>query len=160
MPERRAIDPTHFPNLLSQVFVVGRDAAGIYPLRLVGGFIAELHAQDLRSRNVLDLFRPGDGLDLKAALEAGRKRPEPVLVKADINTAGPSLPLEILFLPLAAAPGSPERFLGLYQPLGLVARLQGLPAREIHVERIMPMGPANQEFTHLRLAAVDGRRIA
>ncbi|OYU71606.1 MAG: PAS domain-containing protein [Alphaproteobacteria bacterium PA2] len=160
MPDRRAIDPTHFPKLLSQVFVAGRQESGVYPLRLVGGFVAELHAQDLRSRNVLDLFRHKDRLDLKGALEAGRRRPEPVLVKAEVRTAGPSLPLEILFLPLAPGPGSPERFLGLYQPLGMVARLQGLPALEIAVENVINMGPANQESPRLRLAALDGRRIA
>ena len=160
MPDRRAIDPTHFPTLLSQVFVAGREDTGIYPLRLVGGFVAELHARDLRHQNVLELFRPKDRLDLKGALEAGRRRPEPVLVRAEVKTAGPSLPLEVLFLPLAAAPGSPERFLGLYQPLGMVARLQGLPALEIAVEKVINMGPANQESPRLRLAALDGRRIA
>ena len=160
MPDRRAIDPTHFPGLLSQIFVSGRQESGIYPFRLIGGFVAELHAEDLRGRNVLDLFRFQDQSDLKGALEAGRRRPEPVLVKAEIATAGPRLPIEILFLPLAAGPGSPERFLGLYQPLGMVARLQGLPAREIIVEKVMNMGPANQESPRLRLAALDGRRIA
>ena len=160
MPDRRAIDPTHFPKLLSQVFVAGREDAGLYPFRLVGGFIAELHGQDLRQQNVLNLFRHQDRLDLKGALEAGRRRPEPVLVQADIITEGPSLPIEILFLPLAPAPGSPERFLGFYQPLGMVARLQGLPALEIAVGRVINMGPANEEAPRLRLAALDGRRIA
>ena len=106
------------------------------------------------------LRQTGERLDLKGALEAGRRRPEPVLVRAEVKTAGPSLPLEVLFLPLAAAPGSPERFLGLYQPLGMVARLQGLPALEIAVEKVINMGPANQESPRLRLAALDGRRIA
>jgi len=146
--------------LLSQVFVAGRTGSGLYPLRLVGGFIAELHAQDLRQRNALSLFRQQDRLDLKGALEAARRRPEPVLVKAEINTAGPTLPIEILFLPLAAAHNSPERFLGLYQPLGLVSKLNGLPALDIAVERVINMGPANQETPRLRLAAIDGRRIA
>lgn len=160
LPDRRAIDPTHFPNLLSQVFVAGRAESGVYPLRLVGGFVAELHGRDMRGMNVLDLFRHGDRLELKGALEAGRRRPEPVLAKAAITTAGPVLPLEILFLPLAAAADSPERFLGLYQPLGMVARLQGLPALEIAIDRVINMGPANQETPRLRLAALDGRRIA
>ena len=160
LPDRRAIDPTHFPKLLSQVFVTGREDIGVYPLRLVGGFVAELHAQDLRHQNALTLFRPQDRHDLRVGLEAARRRPEPVLVKAEITTAGPSLPIEILFLPLAPSPGSPERFLGFYQPLGMVARLQGLPALAIAVEQVINMGRANEGSPRLRLAAVDGRRIA
>ena len=160
LPSRKAVDPTEFSEIIHQIFILGRVATGIYPLRLAGGFVADLHARDLRQQNALSLFRERDRLELKAALETARRRPEPLVAKVDVLTEGPVLPMEMLFLPLAPTLGSPERFLGLYQPLGLVVRLRGLPARELAVVGLQGMGPANQASPRLRLAAMDGRRIA
>jgi hypothetical protein len=160
LPTRMAVNPADFADIMSQVFIVGRVATGIYPVRLAGGFVADLHQKDLRQQNALTLFRERDRLDLKAALEAGRRRPEPVVATVDVLTEGPVLPMEILFAPLAAAEGSPERYLGLYQPLGMVSRLRGLPAREIALRNVVGMGPANEFTPRLRLATLDGRRIA
>lgn len=160
LPTRMAVNPADFSDVMSQVFILGRVATGIYPIRLAGGFMADLHQRDLRQQNALSLFRERDRLDLKAALEAGRRRPEPVVATVDVLTDGPVLPMEILFAPLAAAQGSPERYLGLYQPLALAARLRGLPAREIALRQVVGMGPANEFTPRLRLATLDGRRIA
>ena len=160
LPTRMAVNPADFSDIMSQVFILGRVATGIYPVRLAGGFVAELHQRDLRQQNALTLFRERDRLDLKAALEAGRRRPEPVVATVDVLTDGPVLPMEILFAPLAAAPGSPERYLGLYQPLGMVARLRGLPARELALRDVVCLSPENVESPRLRLATLDGRRIA
>ena len=160
MPTRMAINPADFADVIHQVFVLGRVATGIYPIRLAGGFIADLHRRDLRQQNALSLFRERDHLDLKAALEASRRRPEPVIATVDVLTSGPVLPMEITFAPLAAAPGSPERYLGLYQPLGMVARLRGLPAEEIALRNITGLSPMNQASPRLRLATIDGRRLA
>jgi hypothetical protein len=160
LPTRMAVNPADFSEVMSQVFILGRVGTGIYPIRLVGGFVAELHQRDLRQQNGLSLFRERDRLELKAALEAGRRRPEPVVATVDVLTDGPVLPMEVLFAPLAAAPGSPERFLGLYQPLGMVARLRGLPARELAPRDIVSRSATNEVSPRLRLATLDGRRIA
>jgi hypothetical protein len=160
LPTRMAVNPADFSTVMNQVFILGRVATGIYPVRLAGGFVADLHQKDLRQQNMLTLFRERDRLDLKAALEAGRRRPEPVVATVDVLTDGPVLPMEILFAPLAAAQGSPERYLGLYQPLALVARLRGLPAREIALRQVVGMGSDNEFTPRLRLATLDGRRIA
>lgn len=160
LPTRMAVNPADFSEIMSQVFIAGRVATGIYPLRLVGGLIAELHQRDLRQQNAISLYRERDRLELKAALEAARRRPEPVVVTVDALTDGPVLPLEVLYAPLAAAEGSPERYLGLYQPLAMVARLRGLPVREMALRNIVSLGPSNIESPRLRLATLDGRRIA
>lgn len=160
LPTRMAVNPSDFAELMPQVFILGRVTTGVYPVRLAGGFVADLHQRDLRLQNGLTLFRERDRLDLKAALEAARRRPEPVVATVDVLTDGPTLPMEVLFAPLAAAVGSPERYLGLYQPLAMVSRLRGLPAKAFAARAIVGMGPANQETPRLRLAALDGRRIA
>jgi hypothetical protein len=159
-PLRAAIDPADFSKLLPQVFMLGRTASGVYPVRLAGGLVADLHQRDLRRQNMLSLFRERDRFNMHTALETARRRPEPVVVTADMLTDGPVLCVEMLFAPLAGAAGSPERYLGLYQPLSLVSRLDDLPIREIAVRDVRGVGPANEETPRLRLATLGGRRVA
>ena len=42
MPARAAVNPADFLDLLPQVFILGRDGKGRYPVRLAGGFVADL----------------------------------------------------------------------------------------------------------------------
>jgi hypothetical protein len=156
MPSRAAIDPGDFRQLLSQVFVLGREARGRYAFRLAGGFIAELHQRDLRRESALGLWSERDRLRLQTALEEVRARPEPLVVMAEVLTDGPSLSLEVLFTPLAAHDGGPERYLGLYQPLGMVSRLQGRPALELSLRAIRRPAPANDETPLVRLSMLQG----
>ena len=160
LPTRMAINPADFSDLIAQVFIAGRVATGIYPVRLAGAFMGELHQRDLKQQNALSLFRERDRLEVKAALEAARRRPEPVVVTAEVLTEGPSINMEVLFAPLGGEADSPERYLGLYQPLNMVSRLRGLPAREFAVRQIRSVGPANEESPRLRLVTLDGRRVA
>ena len=160
LPSRTSISPADFSELITQVFILGRVATGIYPVRLAGGLVADLHQRDLRAQNGLSLFRERDRLELQTALETARRRPEPIVATVDVLTEGPGLEMEILFAPLAGASGSTERFLGLYQPLGMLARLRGQRVTGFALKKISGTGPANEEFPRLRLAAVDGRRIA
>lgn len=156
-PRRASVDPAHFSNLAPRTFVLGRQATGLYPFRLAGGFVADLHGRDLRGQNGLDLFREGDRHLVKTALETARRRPEPVVATVQARAAGAELPVEILFAPLI---GEPDRFLGLYQPLAMVARLNGAPVKDFALGAIRGVGPANELTPQLRLATLDGRRVA
>jgi len=160
LPARQSIDPTEFARLAPQTFILGRAASGLYPIRLVGGLIAELHGRDLRGLNFLALINDGGRRPLHTGIEVARRRPEPMVVRIDAQAEDASLALEILVAPLCGASGSPERLLGLYQPLGLVAALQNQPVRQLIVRSVHGVGPANEESHHLRLATLDGRRVA
>lgn len=159
LPRRADIDPMAFHTLLPQTFIVGRSSQGLFPFRLVGGLIADLHRADLRGQCLLQLWRPNDRWQLKSALELARRRPEPVVVNADVLADGVQpLGLEILFAPLAGPDGETDRFLGLYQPLAPVERLMGRSARVLALAAIARSD--TEEAPSLRLAALDGRRIA
>ena len=160
LPVRAAIDPTEFAKLAPQVFMLGRDASGLYPVRLSGGLVSELHQRDLRGRNFLSLLDPRGRVELHTALETARRRPEPMVAQVEAVSDEARLVLEMLFAPLAAGPGSPERFLGLYQPLSLVAALRDQPVRRLVVHDVCGVGPANEETHRLRLATLDGRWVA
>jgi len=160
LPSRASVNPADFSDLLPQVFVLGRVRAGVYPVRLAGGFVADLHHCDLRQQNGLGLWSERDRLRMQTALEEARLRPEPVVATAEVLTDGPSIGMEVLFAPLAGLDGGPDRFLGLYQPLSVVARLMGRPALELSVRALHGAGVANVEAPRIRLATLDGRRIA
>jgi hypothetical protein len=166
-PSRGAIQPGDFRQLMPQVFMLGRSDRGVYPVRLAGGFVTDLHRRDLRGENGLWLWSERDRLRLQTALEELRHHPEPLVATAEALTDdGPGLALEVLFAPLIAHDGGPDRFLGLYQPLSMVARLNGQPALELSARSLRRAGAANEQpgaeddAPRLRLAAVDGRRVA
>lgn len=159
-PRRADIDPMDFHNILPQVLIVGRSAQGTFPFRLAGGFVADLHRADLRGRCLLELWRPSDRWQLKSALEFARGRPEPVVVNADILAVGvSSVSMEVLLAPLSGPSGEIDRFIGLYQPTSPVSRLMGQPATALAIGGIA-RSDGDEAAPSLRLAAVDGRRIA
>ena len=161
VPTRASVNPGDFLDLLPQVFILGRDGTGRYPVRLAGGFVTDLHARDLRGEDALGFWALSHRLEVKSALEVARKRGEPTVITADIRAIGaPSVGMEVLLAPMVGADGQTDRFLGLYQPVAMIQRLMGRPASELGVRKIQSLGPANEESPRLRLATLHGRRIA
>ena len=158
IPARASINPGDFVDLAPQVFILGRDGAGGYPIRLAGGFVNELHHRDLAGENMLDLWTPMSRAELWESLEGARRTGEPVVLTVDINAVGATVGLEVLFLPLTTADGEVSRFLGLYQPIAMIQRLGGRPAESLSIRR--DGAPAPTDRPALRLVALEGRRLA
>jgi hypothetical protein len=159
-PARSDIDPAQFPALLSQVFIAGQGEAGAWPLRLAGEMLVEVHGGRLRGADLIGLWAPGYRAPLQRALEAALRAPDLLVINAEASAKeGDVRRLEILFAPLLGPSGAPDRFLGLYQPLGASA---GFGARPLGELRMRAIGGDGQEAAApgLRLAAVDGRQIA
>lgn len=159
-PDRASLDPAHFARLAPQAFILGRSVAGVYPIRLAGELVCDLHGRPLRGQNFLALVAAEDRFNLQTALEIARRRPEPLVATMEALTDETSLPLELLIAPLATRMGQPDRFLGLYQPLSMVSRLDGGLIRQLTVRSVRGVGPANEETPRLRLATLSGRRVA
>ncbi len=158
-PARGAINPGDFFDLTPQVFILGRDAPGAYPFRLVGGFVSELHRRDLRGDNLLDLWAKDSHAELQTQLENARANAEPVVVTADIHATGvATVGMEVLFMPLTTAGGEVNRFLGLYQPIAMIQRLMGRQADQLSIRR--EGAHAYEQRPALRLVALEGRRLA
>lgn len=158
-PTRAAIDPADFAELMAQVFIAGRMGLGQYPLRLAGGFVADLHGRDLRQENLVSLWGRDDRARLITALEIARRRAEPFVVEAEAETReGDTLGVEILFAPLIGPSGETDRVIGLYQPLSLTGRLRGRAIERLTIRHMAPAEGPN--VPRLRLATLDGRQIA
>lgn len=131
MPYRSSLNPNSFPDLLPQVFILGRRARGVFPFRLVGGLLADLHGRDLRGENFVGLWRPEDQLGLQASMELSRQGLGPVVARglALSDQLDLTMPVEVLLAPLMGADGEADRFVGLYQPLARTACLMGRTIR-------------------------------
>jgi hypothetical protein len=147
---RSALDPTDLAPLLERILIAGRLPGGELRLRLVGEWIARAHARARLGDDLLGLWGDGDRAPLRRALEATLRSGVPVVARADAGGA----PLEITFIPLAAGGASADRLLALYQPTSL-ARTVPFPTPLRLLELIALAGHPT-----LRLAALDGRRIA
>ena len=157
-PARAAFDPARLADVLPQLFVVGKDGDRL-PFRLAGGLPTDLHGRGLRGEDFAALWSAqGRGAVAGAVFAAIRDR-EPVVLRAEGVTAdGQPLGLEIVLAPLTGPSGEIDRLVGLYQPTTTVARLRGRPIVELHPRLTVYAAP--QAEPHLKLAAVDGRRIA
>jgi hypothetical protein len=157
MPRRVDIDPTGFAPLAPQAFIAQRETGGDIVFRLAGEAIAELHAMPLGGESLLRLWRPDCRARLSTLLGAALNHAAPMALRAEgRNEYALAAELEVLFAPLTGPDGTPDRFLGLYQPLragwlGSFGQLSILAVNGLS---------GSAERGRLHLAAVDGRRIA
>jgi hypothetical protein len=161
-PRRADIDVADFPALAPQVFIAELLAGGDVRFRLAGETVATLAGRPLRGESLLALWTPEHRGRVSRLLAGGLARAEPVVVLAagDVEDGGQGR-AELLFAPLAGPLGDLDRFLGLCQPS------PPMPGAGPGLGRIGPMhivavnGVADEaRRARLRLAAIDGRRIA
>lgn len=158
LPARASIDPGAFTDLLPQVFIIGRQGPGVYPVRLSGGFVADLHGRELKGEAGLSLWARDDRVQVQSALEIARRSPDPVVITAEVRALGaPPALMEVMLAPLVGKTGEADRYLGLYQPITSMARLEDKPVHELAVRSI---SSSQAGEPRLRLAAAYGERIA
>jgi len=156
-PPRASVDPTEFAPLAPRAFVANRDSGGDFELRLAGEIVIDLCGHPLRGMSISHLWRLAHRRRLAGLLRATLDASEPLVIRAEAWTnEAANLQLEVLFLPLAGPDGTADRFLGLYQPIAGTARP---PIGELAL--LSAYGVADEATrAHLRLATLDGRRIA
>ena len=160
MPLRSSIDPTQIVNLVPRLFMLGRLGPGHYQFRLVGDFLGDLYGRDLRGDDFLRVWRLEDRISLQMAMEAVRRRAEPLVVEAEARTdAGVGLRLEIAMAPIMGADGEASRFLGLYQPVSPAPDLLGHTLTALSIRAITTPDTEESAFPRLRLAAANGARL-
>ena len=160
-PARADIDPAAFVKVMPQTFMLGREAAGDYRVRLAGSLIESLHDDRLAGSDFLALWAEADRTRVKAAIESALLRGEAVLARATGRTAQDRhADFELLLMPLVGPSGGIDRLLGLYQPVTPLSVLKDESVERLFLLQIGFVGPEDAKFRSLRLAAVDGRRIA
>lgn len=156
-PLRADIDVADFPALAPQVFIAETAPGGDSRFRLAGEAVAALRGAPLNGESVLSLWDPAHRGRLSRLLARALADAAPLVVLASAKRAdGGQARFELLFAPLCGPGGARDRFLGLCQPLRA-----GAPQRvgPLAIEGVN--GTADEaRRANLRLAALDGRRIA
>jgi hypothetical protein len=156
-PARADIDPTAFADLLAHAFVVAWED-GDYRFRLAGEAVNDLQGRSLAGVALPALWRPAHRRHLVSMLAAALRDAQPLVIGAEARIEAAAQPrrLELLFAPVTGGDGGADRFLGLVQPLSGrdAGRAGELAIRSVDGVNGRP-APAP-----LRLAALDGRRIA
>ena len=159
-PMRSAINPGDFSDILTQTFMIGRERVGIYPFRLAGALLDDLHQTPLTGTDFSMLWGPSDRPRLQSAVEAALTRGQSLIIQAlGRSLTGAQARLEIMLAPLAGPRGQVDRLLGFYQPVSPLFRLQNR-----RIERLFLLDASfadgGDATSLLRLAAMDGRQIA
>jgi hypothetical protein len=74
-PARADIDPAEFSDIITQTFIIGRTRAGVYPFRLAGGLLEDLHRRTLLGADFMALWSGGDRPKIQAAIESALPQP-------------------------------------------------------------------------------------
>ncbi len=157
-PFRADFDVCEVGDLLPRLFVLERDEALTF--RLTGELVRDLHARRLKGGAFPQLFTgPAQPLARRSVLQAVREGAPVVLVGVGRTAHAREAALEITVAPLLSPSGTPDRLVGLFQPTSPLAPLLGDPLVEIALRMAVAADP-EPRGPRLRLAAIDGRRIA
>ena len=160
-PSRSAIDPAAFSDVVTQTFMIGRERSGLYPFRLAGALLDDLHQSQLTGVDFAQIWAPADRPRLQGAIEAALSRRESLILLAQGRSlSGAQARLEILLAPLAGPKGQVDRMLGFYQPVSPLFRLQNQRIERLFLLEATFADGEEAGAAPLRLAAMDGRRIA
>lgn len=160
-PARASIDPADFADIITQTFIIGRARPGVYPFRLAGGLLEDLHRRSLLGADFMGLWAAGDRPKIQAAIESALIRGDALVATAlGRSLMSQEARLEIILAPLADSTGRVDRLLGLYQPVSPLFKLQNQPVERLILQSIAFADTGLATPSPLRIAAVDGRRIA
>ena len=157
-PRRVDIDVADFAALAPQVFMAEMCAGGDVRFRLAGETLTALHGRSLRGESLLTLWTPEQRGRISRLLSSALAEAEPLVVLAGAAVAdGEPARFELLFAPLFGPLGALDRFLGLCQPqTGSAGQARIGPLSLVAVNGVADAA----RRARLRLAALDGRRIA
>lgn len=160
-PDHRQFDPVELAPILSHLFMLDRSAG--LPFRLAGALVEDLHGRSLKGQSFLGLWAAESRAAAREAVVGSEHGAEPVVLYTEAATASDQRAgLEITLAPLADDRGRTVKFLGLCQPVTTLVRLHGETL--LAYRHKLTLFAGEEETTarapRLRLAAVDGRRIA
>jgi hypothetical protein len=159
LPARSALSPIDLGSLLPQVFMLGRED-GEEVFRLSGGLIADLYGRDLRGGTFYNLFPKTERHLAADALARARRIAAPVVMTVDAQAPnGESIGVELCLAPLTGPDGTPDRTLGLFQPISMVSRLMGQRIIELSYRGATAAVDRKPE-PRLRLVSLNGLRVA
>jgi hypothetical protein len=119
-PERNEIEPAAIRRVLADTFMLTFDANGGHPFRIAGTRVCAAFGRELKGAAFTDIWAVGSREAVRDVLATVTN--ESVGVVAGVSgwsSAGATLSLELLVLPLAHRAGADARILGVLAPTEL-----------------------------------------
>jgi hypothetical protein len=154
IPDRAALEPHLLGTRLPRAFIAGRRGEEAV-IRLAGSWIEDFHAEPLKDRPLLSVWRTASRPLVAAAMTQTVREARPVVIAALAGFL--SAQIEIALVPLRGPSGAVDRILGLYAPTATLSLTSDEP-RLLTARVSIGVGEASRPA--LALAAVGGRRIA
>lgn len=154
IPARASFEPMRMGRLVPQLFTADRAAEGA-TFRLAGAWIETLHGRSMRGVSWLELWAPESRPLVAAAVVQTFREARPVVMVAE--AARLRGVLEIVVAPMRQVDETPDRLIGLYQPV-LVQERRAEAVGPLSAR--LSIGAGLPSRAPLTLAALDGRRIA
>jgi len=138
-PQRSDINPQDIADLLGNIFFLSRIDREHYVFRLAGTQLCALYRREFRDQNFLNLWRDHDVAHIQILLESVLASSSPAFFTAAAYSMDlKSLRLEVSLLPLRGSHGSPDRIMGLFQPLGDTEPFKQRPIVRTRIKEIRP----------------------
>jgi len=170
-PARDRFDPGRLKSLIPQMIMISAGDPA-YRFRLSGGFLVALHGYELKETSFTALFRSPFAGTVEAALQLALRRQQPLILAIsapwqptraaeDGLFQNETVSVEICLCPILNRDGMVDRFVGIYQTLSPMPRNpHGTIGRYTLMSSRLYEPQSHVRAAHLRLVAVEGRRIA
>ncbi len=142
-------------QVLERLLILERCRDGRWPMRSFGADLVALFGRDLKDQDFAHLWLAPDWALVASLAAAADNAGEPGVARLKGETAcGLVLGLELVVTPLRVEPVFGDRFLGMLQPLGGQAFLDGRPLVRLRLASLHP--PAAKAPAHVRLVVSNG----
>lgn len=137
-------------HVLERLFVIERMTSGRWPLRSFGAELVAMFGRDLKDQDFAQLWLEPDLKLISALLDSTQTAGAPAIARLAADGAGgKKLGVEMLLTPLKLEESFGERYLGMFQPLGGEAFLDGRPILRLRIGSLHP--PLAKEARPMRL---------
>jgi hypothetical protein len=133
-PDRNDLDPAAIAGALRDIFILGRDAHGVWRYRVAGTRLSAYADRDLRDEPFVDWWRPADRPDIvRLAASTAADRAPVVGGVQGLDTRGVRRDAEFVLLPLRHGGQDGLRMAGGLFPAPDVGRLHDVRLAELRI---------------------------
>jgi hypothetical protein len=159
-PDRNDLDPAAIAPALRDVFILGRDAHGIWRYRVAGTRLSAYADRDLRDEPFADWWRPEDRADMRRLLRSTAEERSPIVggVRGEAAGGGPH-DLELILLPLRHGGRDGLRLLGGFFPSSETAKLYDVRLRDLAIASIRSLDEAAADGDRFGRPRADIERL-
>jgi hypothetical protein len=141
-PERGDIEPEAIRRVLADTFIFALDEAKGHPFRIAGTRVCALFGRELKGESFLDLWTAESRLLADALITIVAQEAVGMVVGVSgVNTAGESLDLELLALPLVHCGRGDVRMLASLSPIEMPRWIGASALGKLTLKTLRYVGP-------------------